>query len=403
MSLNGLPSPATIYATYASVSSSVMLLRTTFHQIVPRQVQQYVLYAITRFFYRPIVPDQSTLVVEESRGMAQNYMYDSVQIYMTTKDNPKTNCLKISQSQIDQKLTSKLAYSQEITEFYQGIEIKWAFICRRTENTFGKNNSQGSGDIMKKWFELRFKKVHKQTMMDSYILFVPEEVKAIKNANRVVKLHTLGNVYGALRCWDSITLEHSSIFETLAMEPNEKKALKDDLDLFVKRKDYFKRLLNVTSDFVFRRLLLGTANRSILVIEDIDCSVELPDRKIEDKRDNSNHDLKFTLSGLLNFIHGIWSSCGDERIIIFTTNNKDKLDLALEIEELFGSVQVTPAEVVEELMKASDADVCLGGLVNFLNYKKRKRTTIGDGDGENTDHGVKLIPQSKEMKTNGCC
>ncbi|KAK1374062.1 26S protease regulatory subunit 8-like [Heracleum sosnowskyi] len=477
MSLNGLPSPATIYATYASVSSSVMLLRTTFHQIVPRQVQQYVLSAITRFFYRSIVPDQFTLVVEESRGMAQNYLYDSFQIYMTTKDNPKTNCLKISQSQKDQKLTSKLAHSQEITEFYQGIEITWAFICRRTENTSGKNSSQGSGDIMKKWFELRFKKVHKETVMDSYIPFVLEEVKAIKNAKRVVKLHTLGNVYGAPRCWDSITLEHSSTFETLAMEPNEKKALKDDLDLFVKRKDYFKRvgrawkrgyllygppgtgksslvaamanylkfdiydlqLMNVTSDFEFRRLLLGTANRSILVIEDIDCSVELPDRKIKDNRDNSNHDLKFTLSGLLNFIDGIWSSCGDERIIIFTTNNKDKLDPALlrpgrmdmhihmsyltfngfktlastyldikhqhwrfrEIEELFGSVQVTPAEVAEELMKSSDSDVCLGGLVDFLNDKKRKRTTIGDG--ENTDHGVKHIPQSKKMKTNGCC
>jgi hypothetical protein len=38
---------------------------------------------------------------------------------------------------------------------------------------------------------------------------------------------------------------------------------------------------------------------------------------------------KVTLSGLLNFTDGLWSCCGSERIIIFTTNYVDKLDPAL--------------------------------------------------------------------------
>ena len=32
---------------------------------------------------------------------------------------------------------------------------------------------------------------------------------------------------------------------------------------------------------------------------------------------------------MLNFIDGLWSACGGERIIIFTTNNNHKLDPAL--------------------------------------------------------------------------
>ncbi|KAL8149343.1 hypothetical protein AgCh_006381 [Apium graveolens] len=53
----------------------------------------------------------------------------------------------------------------------------------------------------------------------------------------------------------------------------------DDLDLFVQRKEYYKsvrrkglekRLMNVKHDSGFRKLLLATSNRSILVIEDID-------------------------------------------------------------------------------------------------------------------------------------
>ncbi|KAL8115007.1 AAA-ATPase At3g50940-like [Apium graveolens] len=477
MNLNRLPSQATVYATYASVSSTVMLLRATFHQIVPHQVQQYIISAISRCFHRPIVVENSqfTLLVEKSDGISQNHLYDIFETYMSTKPNPATKCLKISQSQRDHKITTKLAQSETLTDFYQGIEITWEFICPELEEASGKKNSQGSGDAMKKWkhwFELRFEKVHKEMILDSYIPFVMREVHSMKNAKRVVRLHTLAEGYGGPGCWDSITLEHSSTFETLAMEPTEKKALIDDLDLFVKRRDFFKKvgrawkrgyllygppgtgksslvaaianylkfdiydlqLMNVSSDSWLRRLLLATPNQSILVCEDIDCSVDLPDRKSRARNAKPNHDLKFTLSGLLNCIDGIWSSCGDERIIIFTTNNKDKLDDALlrpgrmdmhihmsylkmngfktlastyldiknehwrfrEIEELLGSVQVTPAEVAEELMKTSDADVCLGGLVDLLNEKKKKKK-------KRTTHGVDIIPQAKEMNTNGYC
>ena len=104
---------------------------------------------------------------------------------------------------------------------------------------------------------------------------------------------------------------------------------------------------------------------------------------------------------------GLWSSCGDERIIVFTTNHKDRLDPALlrpgrmdlhvhksyctmdgfkllasnylniegdhqlyrQIEGLLENVEVTPAEIAEELLKSGGTDVFLGGLVKFLDQK----------------------------------
>jgi len=114
---------------------------------------------------------------------------------------------------------------------------------------------------------------------------------------------------------------------------------------------------------------------------------------------------KFTLSGLLNYMDGLWSSCGEERILIFTTNHKDKVDSALlrpgrmdmhihlsflkakafrilasnyldiggnhhplleQIEELLEKVDVTPAVVAEYLLRSEDPDVALGALVKFL-------------------------------------
>lgn len=118
--------------------------------------------------------------------------------------------------------------------------------------------------------------------------------------------------------------------------------------------------------------------------------------------------MQLTLSGLLNFIDGLWSSCADERIIIFTTNHKDRLDPALlrpgrmdmhiymsycthhgfrvlasnylgvkgdhrlfgEIEKVIGKVQVTPAQLAEEMMKSEDVDIALQGVLDFLNHKE---------------------------------
>ncbi|KAK1363534.1 AAA domain-containing protein [Heracleum sosnowskyi] len=463
MSMNALPSPAAVYAAYASLSSSVMLLRTTFHQIVPRQVQEYVLSLISRFFKNRIPNKENsvlTLMVEKSDEYSySNYLFQSFQIYMSAKASSTTNRLKINKlSQKSEKLTAKLAQEETISEVYQGVEITWAYLNQHEKEKSDRNKQY--------WYELRFEKIHKDLVMNSYIPFVLEEAKNMQYASKDIKLHTYGS-----GSWSSFNLEHSSTFETLAMEPSEKKALMDDLDLFLKRREYFKRvgrawkrgyllygppgtgksslvaaianylkfdiydlqLMNVGSDDVFRKLLQGIANRSILVIEDIDCSVDLPDRTTQAKKPKSKS-LKFSLSGLLNFIDGLWSSCGDERIIIFTTNHKDRLDPALlrpgrmdmhihmsyltingfktlastyldikhehwrfkEIEELLGIVEVTPAEVAEELMRICDADVCLGALVSFLKEKK-KRTGVETKDGEDATWGIKLIPEANEI------
>ncbi|GJS84553.1 AAA+ ATPase domain-containing protein [Tanacetum coccineum] len=245
-----------------------------------------------------------------------------------------------------------------------------------------------------------------------------------------------------------------------------KKEIMDDLDLFVRRKDFYKKvgkawkrgyllygppgtekssliaamanylkfdiydlqLMNVRDDCL-KDMLLQTSNRSILVIEDIDCSI-VPNRKgPASSKEPRRYETKFSLSGLLNFIDGLWSSCGDERIIIFSTNHKDKLDPALlrpgrmdmhihmsyltmdgfktlaanylnihnhhwrfkEIKELLDCKEVTPAEVAEELLKSENVEVVLDGLVTFLKGKKKDAVETNDGIDEaagETNEGI---------------
>ncbi|KAH9696272.1 hypothetical protein KPL71_023117 [Citrus sinensis] len=165
----------------------------------------------------------------------------------------------------------------------------------------------------------------------------------------------------------------------MAMDFDVKKMIMDDLEMFLKMKNFYRRVgkawkcgyllfgprgrgkssliagmakfLNfdvfdlelsalLRRNMELRNLLIATENKSLLVVEDIDCSIELQNRHAQalavnpmvsnmnyTARPGINQGPPVTRSGLLNFIDGLWSSCGDERIIVFTTNQKEKLDL----------------------------------------------------------------------------
>ncbi|CAL5076643.1 unnamed protein product [Urochloa decumbens] len=172
--------------------------------------------------------------------------------------------------------------------------------------------------------------------------------------------------------------------------------------------------------FASRRRRLYTNNRNLeylydlILIEDIDCSLDLTGKRAKKKAAAQLYDpyaSTVTLSGLLNFIDGLWSALGGERIVVFTTNHVDKLDptlirrgrmdkkiemsycsfdafktlaknyLDIDTHRLFGAVEehireveITPADVAECLMEArhgrygEDASMEL-----FIGELKKKR------------------------------
>ncbi|KAK9678399.1 hypothetical protein RND81_11G208900 [Saponaria officinalis] len=451
-----MPSTSALFSAYASVSALAMLLRSIFHEFIPQPLRTYLLNLFHRLFKSR--SNNLTLVFEDvnATGIGRNQLYDASELFLSTKiTTPSTDRLKISKSTKDKTLTFRFEKGEQITDTFDGITLHWRFQCQespkhRTPTEDDPSVSTSSQEI--KFFELTFQKHYKSHVLENYIPHVLATSKSLKDENKTLKLCTLGsrfscgNVY-----WDTINLEHPSTFDTLAMDPVLKSAIKADLDRFVRRREFYKRvgrawkrgyllygppgtgksslvaamanhlrfdvydlqLGNLIRDSDLRRLLLATANRSILVIEDIDCSVQIKNRENYKGNNSTDHnngqfykppEVQLTLSGLLNFIDGLWSSCGDERIIVFTTNHKDKLDPALlrpgrmdmhihmsyltvhgfrllasnylqidgdhrlfgEINRLIETLNVTPAQVAEELMRFEDADEALQGVIEML-------------------------------------
>ncbi|XP_062110634.1 AAA-ATPase At3g50940-like [Humulus lupulus] len=442
-------SAPSILSTYTTFAASAMIARTVVNelqtlsnQLMPRQFQEK-LFAKLGGLLCWNLSSQITITIDEYNGLTVNEIYKAADSYLGTRISSSNDNLKASKTPCEDQISVTINKGERIIDQFEEIQLVWEFVCVETQkSSFDfETCNQTTETSERKSFQLKFHKSHNERVVKAYLPYVMERAKAIDVEKKKVKLFSLQG------SWCSIDFRHPSTFETLAMDEKLKKELVDDLDRFVKRKEFYKRvgkawkrgyllfgppgtgkssliaamanylkfdiydleLTHLNSNSDLRSLLVMTENKSIIVIEDIDCSVQLENRGCGQGSYGQN-DSQLTLSGLLNFIDGLWSSCGDERIIVFTTNYKDKLDPALlrpgrmdmhinmsyctpcgfktlafnylqiknhplfgEVEELIKEVEVTPAEVAEELMRSNDADIVLPRLIETLQRKKKMK------------------------------
>ncbi|KAI8527972.1 hypothetical protein RHMOL_Rhmol12G0115800 [Rhododendron molle] len=476
-SVSNMPSTTSVLSTYTTFAASAMLVKTVLNevqnltnQLIPQQLREKILTKLGDLMGNS--SSQMTLVIDENNGLSINEMFEASEIYLRTKISPSVLRLKVSKAPHDKTFSITINKGEKIIDTFEDIEVIWQMICTETQKTTSDYDGYlNSEKVERRSIELSFHKKYKEKVLSTYLPCVLEMSKTIKEEDKVLKLQPLGH-------YENVNLDHPSTFDTLAMDPTLKKELMDDLDRFIKRRKFYKRvgkawkrgyllhgppgtgkssliaamanylkfdiydleLTSLQSNSELKRLLVSTANRSILVIEDIDCSSNFQNREAGGY---DQGDSQLTLSGLLNFIDGLWSCCGDERIIVFTTNHKDRLDPALlrpgrmdmhihmsyctpsgfkilacnylgltdhslftEIEKLITEVEVTPAEVAEELMKSEEADVAVKGLVKYLHMKKTehvKADTEGEKEVRAEDkesEEVKVEAETKGRKTN---
>ncbi|KAL6880707.1 hypothetical protein ACP4OV_012272 [Aristida adscensionis] len=411
--------------------------------------------------------------------------------------------LKAEPAKDADRLVLSMGDNEEVADEFRGATVWW--LAYSAPPPSGDNAPSYWGRAARadrRFYRLFFLERDRDLVLADYLPHVRREGRAVMVASRQRKLFTnlSGDGWDADGVWSHVVFEHPKTFDTLAMDPARKKDVMDDLDAFRNGKDYYARvgkawkrgyllygppgtgkstmiaamanyldydiydieLTSVRTNTDLRKLFIETTSKSIIVIEDIDCSLDLTgarkkkkkekaaaagdddgkgkdgDKKDgaeapceEEKEDKSSS--KVTLSGVLNFIDGLWSACGGERIIVFTTNHVEKLDpalirrgrmdkhiemsyccfesfkflakiyLAVDAHPLFAAVaallrevEMTPADVAENLTPTSpgdNADTCLAALVEALEKAKevaaakakRKGKKVDDDGAEDDD------------------
>ncbi|XP_028778661.1 AAA-ATPase ASD, mitochondrial-like [Neltuma alba] len=461
---------AKMWSQLGSITATLMFLYAMFDRFLPPPLRHYI-RIYTGKLTSLISPYISIKFPEfEGERLKRSEAFTAIQTYLSAHSSERASRLKAEVVKDSHTpLVLSMDDNEEITDEFQGVKLWWFAHKHDVKN---QSFSFYPASDEKRFYILTFHKRHREVVTRSYVKHVLDEGKAMATRNRQLKLYTnnpSSNWYGwRATKWSHVVFEHPASFDTLALDPKMKEDILKDLVKFQKGKAYYAKIgkawkrgyllygppgtgkstmiaamanfLNydiydleltaVKENAELRKLLIETSNKSIVVIEDIDCSLDLTGQRKKKKKkkdeeeegakdpvkkaldEEENKESKVTLSGLLNVIDGIWSACGGERVIVFTTNHVDKLDAALirkgrmdkhielsyccyeafrvlarnyldlethhlfpRIEELFRETEMTPADVAENLMPKSEEEdqaTCLERLIEALETAKKK-------------------------------
>ncbi|KAF7838049.1 AAA-ATPase [Senna tora] len=332
--------------------------------------------------------------ITEIDGVNTNELYNAVQLYLSSSVSITGNRLSLTRALNSSAFTFGLANNDSIVDTFNGVNVLWEHVVtQRQAQTFSWRPLPDE----KRGFTLRIKKRDKSLILNSYLDYIMDKANEIRRKNQDRLLYTNsrgGSLDSRGHPWESVPFKHPSTFETLAMDPHKKKQIMEDLQDFANGQAFYQKtgrawkrgyllygppgtgkssmiaamanflgydiydleLTEVHNNSELRKLLMKTSSKSIIVIEDIDCSINLTNRRKKSNSSNSGSSRNYydseiirggggacggpacgedgggnsiTLSGLLNFTDGLWSCCGSERIFVFTTNHIEKLDPAL--------------------------------------------------------------------------
>ncbi|XVF53328.1 hypothetical protein PTKIN_Ptkin05aG0090700 [Pterospermum kingtungense] len=273
----------------------------------------------------------------------ENELYHKVSTYLNSlpslEDSDFTNLFTGSKSN---DIVLHLDTNQTIGDTFLGARVTW---------TVEKSEKNG-----RRMFVLRLRKSDKRRILRPYLQHILSVADDIDQRKKEIKLRMNVEKFpsGENGRWRSVPFNHPATLDALVMDVDLKNRVKADLEMFLKSKQVYHRLgrvwkrsyllygapgtgkssfvaamariLNfhvydidlskVSDDSDLKMLLLQTTPRSMIVVEDLDRFL------MEKSRDVS-------LSGILNFMDGIISCCGEERVMVFTMNSKDQVDQAV--------------------------------------------------------------------------
>ncbi|XP_059667283.1 AAA-ATPase At2g46620-like [Cornus florida] len=274
--------------------------------------------------------------------MQENQLYRKISTYLNSspsvEDSDFANLFSGNKSN---EISLVLDPNQVVMDTFLSARVYW---------TNDKCETNGSRALV-----LRIRRNDKRRILRPYLQHIHTVFDEIEQRRKEIKLYINAEAEPQRNGrWRSIPFTHPATIDTVAMDSDLKNKVKSDLEAFLKSKQYYHRLgrvwkrsyllygpsgtgkssfvaamakflsydvydidlSKVSDDSDLKMLLLQTSNKSMIVIEDLD-------RYLTEKS------TAVSLSGILNFMDGIVSCCGEERVMVFTMNGKDNIDPAV--------------------------------------------------------------------------
>ncbi|KAK0588650.1 hypothetical protein LWI29_003695 [Acer saccharum] len=319
-----------IVASLATILFVWTILKDHFPSILNNYIKKH-FHKLVRF----VSPYIDITFHEQGETFSQNEAFSAIKSYLSTKASSWASSFKADFIKQSKSLILSVDDHEEVTDEFRGVKVWWVL----------ENKQKHSKTQEKRYFKLSFLRRHRKFIAGSYIDHVINEGKALALKNRQKRM------YSNTPCidwnnwkikWNCVYFDHPATFDTLAMESKKKEEIMNDLKKFSKAKEYYTKIgkawkrgyllysppgtgkstmiaamanfLNydiydleltiVKNNRELRSLLNYTSSKSLIVIEDIDCSLNLTGQR-HSKLDSESKSSEVTLSGLLNFIDGL--------------------------------------------------------------------------------------------------
>uniref|UniRef100_A0A453FW70 AAA+ ATPase domain-containing protein n=1 Tax=Aegilops tauschii subsp. strangulata TaxID=200361 RepID=A0A453FW70_AEGTS len=417
--LDHFRSSAWYYLTPVLACVPIGVLRTYFNQHLRRPVRRLLPF-LDPFVTIDIAAKPEDYSFSYQGKVKSSDAYAEVLAYLSAVCSREARELRAEGAAEGHGFVLSLREGQVVADDFKGVTISWSAVAEE------KTTWRASGRCCR----LTFHERHRRLVVDEYLPHVRRAGQEVMFGNRPRRLYSNKkelsyhkDYYRRIgKAWKRGYLLHGP-------PGTGKSTMIAAMANYLKYDIYDIELTTLETNSDLRKLFIETTGKSIIVIEDIDCSIDLtgsratmlPPPPAHDDAAEGGYDKSggkrrniLTLSGLLNFIDGLWSAHSGERIIVFTTNHLDKLDPALirrgrmdmhiemsycgfeafktlannyleveahplfgAVEELLRDVEMTPADVAECLMpskrSARDADACLARLIDQLKGKAAEK------------------------------
>ncbi|KAH0753943.1 hypothetical protein KY290_024213 [Solanum tuberosum] len=243
--------------------AAIMFIWTMYQNYFPHElrghIRRYIDKLVTYFY-----PYMHIIFYElETEGWFEwSKAYVVIERYLSKNSSTQDKRLKANVVKDGQSLVLTMDDHEEITDEYKGEKVWWI----SSQKPASRQTISFYREDEKRYFKLKFHKKNRDLITNSYLKYVLDEGKAISVKERQRKLYTNnkgdggGYRYRGGRMWSGVVFEHPSTFDTLAMDPNKKQEIIDDLETFSKSKAYYARLARRGSVVIFFMVLQEPVN-----------------------------------------------------------------------------------------------------------------------------------------------